>query len=63
MKALALVCTCNRVSDSPVRAATAPAEELSKGATIRLLSDRLSDSEHCGSTQSPSHLYDVPFSL
>lgn len=53
----------NSVFCSPVMAVTAVAEEFSKGATIRLLSDMLSFSSHSGSTESSRHLYDVPFLL
>lgn len=38
-------------------------EEFSKGATIRLLSDRLSFSSRCGSTKSSHHPYNAPFFL
>lgn len=61
----AFVCTCTQMHGfySPVMAVTAPAEEFSKGATIRLLSDRLSFSSRCGSTKSSHHPYNVPFFL
>lgn len=57
------ICVHNSVFCSPVMAVTAVAEEFSKGATIRLLSDMLSFSSHSGSTESSRHLYDVPFLL
>ena len=62
-KNVAFVCTRNSVFYSPVMALTALAEEFRRGAMIRLLSDMLSFSSHCGSTESPHHLYDVLFFL
>lgn len=59
----AFLCTRNGAFHSPVMAVTAQAEEFSKGATIRLLSDMLSFSSHCASAGSSHHLYDVQFSL
>lgn len=48
----AFISTSNSVFYSPVMTVTAPAEEFNKGATIRLLSDTLSFSLHCGSAES-----------
>lgn len=57
------LCAHAVVSFTPLKAVTGLAEKFSKGATIRRLSDMLSFSSHCGSTESSRHLYDAPFFL